>query len=124
MVCEIQGAPLFAPLQDDCTAFSNEDAYLEALKSIIQEGEYTPPASLSWKRMPEGTIIYVEEKALPGFRLFDAAAWWQRSWGLYVEALIGVPLRKHQGSEGVRQAQSACDLALEQQGLSNQEHFS
>lgn len=59
----------------NCTASSNKDAYLEVLKSIIEEGEYTPQQvfnvdeiGLYWKRMPEGTFISVEEKAQPGFK--------------------------------------------------------
>ncbi|XP_049719734.1 tigger transposable element-derived protein 1-like [Elephas maximus indicus] len=54
---------------------SNVDAYPEVLKSIIEEGEYTPQqvfnvdeTGLYWKRMPEGTFISVEEKAEPGFK--------------------------------------------------------
>lgn len=57
-----------------------EDVYPEILKSIIQEGEYTPQqvfnvdeTGLYWKRMPERTFISVEEKAEPGFI--------QRAWG-------------------------------------------
>lgn len=52
-----------------------EDVYPEILKSIIQEGEYTPQqvfnvdeTGLYWKRMPERTFISVEEKAEPGFK--------------------------------------------------------
>ncbi|XP_054566303.1 tigger transposable element-derived protein 1 isoform X1 [Eptesicus fuscus] len=59
----------------NCTASSNKDTYLEVLKSIIEEGEYTPQQvfnvdeiGLYWKRMPEGTFISVEEKAQPGFK--------------------------------------------------------
>lgn len=59
----------------NCIASSNKDTYLEVLKSIIEEGEYTPQQvfnvdeiGLYWKRMPEGTFISVEEKAQPGFK--------------------------------------------------------
>ncbi|XP_007468546.1 PREDICTED: tigger transposable element-derived protein 1-like [Lipotes vexillifer] len=57
------------------TAPGKEDVYPEILKSIIQEGEYTPQqvfnvdeTGLYWKRMPERTFISVEEKAEPGFK--------------------------------------------------------
>ncbi|XP_054426242.1 tigger transposable element-derived protein 1-like [Pteronotus mesoamericanus] len=57
------------------TAPSSKDAYPEVLKSIIEEGEYTPQqvfnvdeTGLYWKRMPEGTFIAMEEKAEPGFK--------------------------------------------------------
>lgn len=57
------------------TAPGNKDAYPEVLKSIIEEGEYTPQqvfnvdeTGLYWKRMPEGTFISVEEKAESGFK--------------------------------------------------------
>ncbi|GAB5582602.1 CENPB DNA-binding domain-containing protein 1 [Prionailurus iriomotensis] len=57
------------------TAPGNKDIYPEALRSIIEEGEYTPQqvfnvdeTGLYWKRMPEGTFISVEEKAEPGFK--------------------------------------------------------
>ncbi|XP_007091164.1 CENPB DNA-binding domain-containing protein 1 [Panthera tigris] len=57
------------------TAPGNKDLYPEALRSIIEEGEYTPQqvfnvdeTGLYWKRMPEGTFISVEEKAEPGFK--------------------------------------------------------
>lgn len=56
-------------------ASGNKDAYLEVLKSIIEEGKYTPQqvfnvdeTGLYWKRMPERTFISVEEKAEPGFK--------------------------------------------------------
>lgn len=59
----------------NCIASSNKDTYLEVLKSIIEEGEYTPQQvfnvdeiGLYWKRMPEGTFISVEKKAQPGFK--------------------------------------------------------
>ncbi|XP_005608571.1 tigger transposable element-derived protein 1 [Equus przewalskii] len=57
------------------TAPGHKDGYPEVLKSIIQEGEYTPQqvfnvdeTGLYWKRMPEGTFISMEEKAEPGFK--------------------------------------------------------
>ncbi|XP_066874480.1 tigger transposable element-derived protein 1-like [Kogia breviceps] len=57
------------------TAPGKEDVYPEILKSIIQEGEYTPQqvfnvdeTGLYWKRMPERTFISIEEKAEPGFK--------------------------------------------------------
>uniref|UniRef100_A0A7N5JAM7 HTH CENPB-type domain-containing protein n=1 Tax=Ailuropoda melanoleuca TaxID=9646 RepID=A0A7N5JAM7_AILME len=57
------------------TAPGNKDVYLEALRSIIEEGKYTPQqvfnvdeTGLYWKRMPEGMFISVEEKAEPGFK--------------------------------------------------------
>ncbi|XP_059940445.1 tigger transposable element-derived protein 1-like [Mesoplodon densirostris] len=57
------------------TAPGKEAVYPEVLKSIIQEGEYTPQqvfnvdeTGLYWKRMPERTFISVEEKAEPGFK--------------------------------------------------------
>ncbi|KAF0884784.1 TIGD1 protein, partial [Crocuta crocuta] len=53
----------------------NKDIYPEVLRSIIEEGEYTPQqvfnvdeTGLYWKRMPEGMFISVEEKAEPGFK--------------------------------------------------------
>lgn len=59
----------------DSTAPGNKDTYPEVLKSIIEEGEYTPQqvfnvdeTGLYWKRMPERTFISVEEKAEPGFK--------------------------------------------------------
>ncbi|XP_045674446.1 tigger transposable element-derived protein 1-like [Phyllostomus hastatus] len=57
------------------TAPGSKDVYPQMLKSIIEEGEYTPQqvfnvdeAGLYWKRMPEGTFIAKEEKAEPGFK--------------------------------------------------------
>ncbi|XP_011377427.1 CENPB DNA-binding domain-containing protein 1 isoform X1 [Pteropus vampyrus] len=59
----------------DSIAPGNKDTYPEVLKSIIEEGEYTPQqvfnvdeTGLYWKRMPERTFISVEEKAEPGFK--------------------------------------------------------
>ncbi|XP_029781484.1 CENPB DNA-binding domain-containing protein 1 [Suricata suricatta] len=53
----------------------NKDVYPEVLRSIIEEGEYTPrqvfnvdETGLYWKRMPEGMFVSVEEKAEPGFK--------------------------------------------------------
>ncbi|KAM6223841.1 tigger transposable element-derived protein 1 [Rhynchocyon petersi] len=53
----------------------NVESYPEVLKSIIEEGEYTPwqvfnvdETGLYWKRLPEGTFLSVEEKAEPGFK--------------------------------------------------------
>ncbi|XP_006902931.1 PREDICTED: tigger transposable element-derived protein 1-like [Elephantulus edwardii] len=53
----------------------NVDTYLEMLKSIIEEGEYTPwqvfnvdETGLYWKRLPEGMFLSAEEKAQPGFK--------------------------------------------------------
>ena len=57
------------------SAPAKEDEYPEILKSIIQEGEYTPQqvfnvdeTGLYWKRMPERTFLSVEERAEPGFK--------------------------------------------------------
>lgn len=57
------------------TAPGNKDAYPEVLKSIIEEGEYTPQqvfnvdeTGLYWKAMPEGMFVSVEEKAESGFK--------------------------------------------------------
>ncbi|XP_006860315.1 PREDICTED: tigger transposable element-derived protein 1-like [Chrysochloris asiatica] len=54
---------------------SNVDTYPEVLKSIIEEGEYTPwqvfnvdETGLYWKRMPGGTFNSVEGKAEMGFK--------------------------------------------------------
>lgn len=59
----------------DGTAPGNKGVYPEVLRSIIEEGKYTPQqvfnvdeTGLYWKRMPEGMFISVEEKAEPGFK--------------------------------------------------------
>lgn len=57
------------------TAPGRKDVYPKVLRSIIEDGEYSPQqvfnvdeTGLYWKRMPEGTFISVEEKAEPGFK--------------------------------------------------------
>lgn len=67
--------PCLLHFRMNSTAPGSKDAYPEMLKSIIEEGEYTPrqvfnvdETGLYWKRMPEGTFIAMEEQAEPGFK--------------------------------------------------------
>uniref|UniRef100_A0A8D1GBG6 HTH CENPB-type domain-containing protein n=1 Tax=Sus scrofa TaxID=9823 RepID=A0A8D1GBG6_PIG len=64
-----RGRHCWPHLKMPSTAPGKEDPYPEVLKSIIQEGEYTPQqvfnvdeTGLYWKRMPEGTRLSLEEK--------------------------------------------------------------